>query len=97
MNKRITILSILSYLGPLCFVPLMTRDSDFVHYHAKQGLVLWAISNLLIIFMLVPFLGGIFMKLFSMTLIILAVIGIVNVLRVKEADLPLVGFLAHYI
>ncbi|MBF0264478.1 MAG: hypothetical protein HQL46_04340 [Gammaproteobacteria bacterium] len=96
-NKRISILSVLSYLGPLCFVPLMNRDSEFVHFHAKQGLVLWAISNLLIVFMLVPFLGGIIIKLFSLTLIVMSTIGIANVLRAREANLPLIGFLAHHI
>ncbi len=32
----------LSYMGILCFVPLLTnREDEYVHFHAKQGLVLW--------------------------------------------------------
>ncbi len=32
---------VLAYLGPLCLIPLLSvKDSPFVSWHAKQGLVL---------------------------------------------------------
>jgi uncharacterized membrane protein len=83
-------LAILSYLSILCLIPLlMKKDSKFVKFHAKQGLVLligW-------IFVGVPFFG----KVLSLILTIFSVIGIINVLGEKYAELPLVGELAKKI
>ncbi|HJP54324.1 MAG TPA: hypothetical protein QF556_06460, partial [Rhodospirillales bacterium] len=44
---RSSILGAMSYLGILCFVPLMMNDDDeFIYFHAKQGLVIWIWSVL---------------------------------------------------
>lgn len=40
-------LSLLSYLGPLVFIPMFVkRDSDYVQFHAKQGLLLFSLDVL---------------------------------------------------
>ena len=40
-KMRTMILGGLSYLGVLCFIPLMASDkNEFVLFHARQGLVL---------------------------------------------------------
>lgn len=52
------IMIVLSYLGILCLIPLLTvKDSEYVKWHAKQGLaifIVWIALNLLHI---IPFLG----------------------------------------
>ena len=43
-------LSILSYLGPLWFIPLIARNNDdFARYHTKQGLALLIFNGLMTI------------------------------------------------
>lgn len=80
---------ILSYLFLLFLVPLLTKkDSAFAQFHAKQGLVLaicWFIAPLTMF--LAPF-----AYLFCL---VLAVIGIMNVVNNKMTPLPLIGKLAE--
>ncbi|OHA21028.1 MAG: hypothetical protein A2849_01690 [Candidatus Taylorbacteria bacterium RIFCSPHIGHO2_01_FULL_51_15] len=85
-------LGILSYLGILLVIPfLVSRNDPFVRFHLKQGMVLLVIEVILWI------LSGMFYGLISLInllelgVIILAIIGIVNVLQRKEKELPLVG------
>lgn len=88
-NKAITILS---YLGILCLVPLLAKkESKFAQFHAKQGLVLFIVE--IIGSFLVPLLGlGLLIYLAAL---IFSIIGIVNVAGGKMAKLPLVGDLAE--
>ncbi len=83
-NKAITILS---YLGILCLVPLLLKkDSRFAKFHAKQGLILtigW-------FFVGFPFIGWILWA----VLTIFSLWGIVNVLNGKYVALPVIGDLA---
>jgi len=82
-------LSILSYLGPLVLIPLLTRrDDDFARYHANQGLVLLLMNiiagAIFSNFYIIPSIISLF-DLFCM------VVGIRNVLRGKKEPLPLIG------
>ena len=80
---------VLSYLGVLVVLPLLLKkDSKFVQFHAKQGLVIllgWILTML-------PFgsIVGIIMTIFS-------ILGIVDVLSGKTTKMPLVGELAEKI
>ena len=56
-------ISVLSYFGPLFFVPLIaTPNSKFARYHANQGLVLFVLEFVYGIFysLLIEFFGRIF-------------------------------------
>lgn len=88
-NKAITVLS---YLGILCLVPLLAKkESKFAQFHAKQGLVLFVVE--VIGSFLVPLLGlGLLIYLAAL---IFSIIGIVNVAGGKMAKLPLIGDLAE--
>lgn len=83
-NKSI---AILSYLGILCLVPLLLKkDSKFVKFHAKQGLVLiigW-------LFVWFPFVG----QVLWIVLAIFSIWGIINVLNGKFTRLPVIADLA---
>lgn len=81
--------AILCYLGVLVIIPfLVKKDSEFVQFHTKQGLVLlagWLLSVL-------PF-GPIL----AIVVFVLSVIGVVNVLSGDMKKLPLTGDLAEKI
>ena len=99
------IMGILCYLGPFVLVPYLTeRDTPFVKFHIKQGLVLLgfailsflisSFAGLLFIFavLVVPFI-----ILLNLFLLILVILGIVNVIKGKQKPLPLIGDLANKI
>lgn len=84
-------LSILSYLGILFLIPLLTRkDDDFARYHANQGLSLFLASAALTTLGSITGLGilGAAATIFQ---IYGAVKGISNVLRGKKEPLPFIG------
>lgn len=82
--------ALLSYLGILFLIPLLAkRDSKFVQFHAKQGLVL-VIGEMFAWFPVFGWVLGIILFVFS-------VMGILNVLSGKETKLPIVGDLAEKI
>jgi uncharacterized membrane protein len=93
-----TLMGILAYIGILVLIPLLVEKNDsFVKYHVRQGLVLfvieigvWVIGSM--IWMLAPVLMFV-----NLGALILAILGIVNVVNKKEAPLPLVGqFASHF-
>lgn len=99
-NKGI---SVLSYIGILCLIPLLTKkDSGFAQFHARQGVTLCAISIVgSIIFWIltaifaklkvIAILLGIVQWAFSVCILVLAIIGIVNVVNGKAKKLPVIG------
>ena len=92
-----TLMGILAYLGPLVIISyIVSKDDPFVKFHIKQGLVLFVIN------IAVWFLGMMFwplwiiLKLVNFAVLILAIIGIINVVKNQEKSLPLVGDYAKY-
>jgi uncharacterized membrane protein len=93
-----TLMGVLAYIGPLVLIPYFTAKEDpFVKFHIKQGLVLlvieaalWVIGNM--VWMLYPVIGIV-----NIGLLVLSIIGIINVVQKKEAELPLLGkFASHF-
>ena len=87
-------LSVLSYLGPLVFIPLLTRNNDdFARYHSNQGLALFVTNALVSVagswfagdLGALVATGGSFFCLYCM------IKGIRNVLHGKKEPLPLIG------
>jgi len=86
------LIAILSYIGVLCLIPLLTKkDDEFVFFHAKQGLVLFIAEVITAFVAAIPFLGWIIAPLASLLWIILSIVGIVNVLGDKTKELPILG------
>ena len=91
-----TLMGILSYLGILVIIPfIINPKSDFVRFHAKQGLVLFIIEVVVSvvgygIFWPLAWIAGII----NLLILILVIVGIVNVVQHKESPLPVVGQLA---
>ncbi len=91
-------MAILAYIGPLVIIPYLTSKNDpFVKFHVKQGLVLLCLEVL--IWVLTPMFFGAFwslLRLVNLLTLVLAIIGVVNVLHKKEAMLPVIGSLSSY-
>ena len=89
---------ILSYLGCLSLIPLLTvKDSPFVKFHAKQGLVLLGLGIGVGILSVVPFIGWILGCVGSVGILVFAVMGIVKALNGERWRIPVVGDLADKI
>jgi uncharacterized membrane protein len=102
-KSEIDPMALLSYLGPLCLVPILTKEkSDFAKFHAKQGAALliaevavWLLFGVL----LSPLVWGVgtwsffglLQNLAYLVLVALSIIGILNVVNKRETELPLIG------
>lgn len=96
-GNKTTFMAILSYLGPFVIIPLaMGMDDSFVKFHTKQGLVLaiiWVLERVILMFIASKSLLLVF-GIINVALVILAIIGIINVIQGKEKELPIIGGLA---
>jgi fumarate reductase subunit D len=89
---RSTLFAALSYLGILCFVPLlMAREDEYVYFHAKQGLVIWMWSALAIFTLHVPVLGKWIFGFSAMAVLAFSVVGLISVLFRRAWRLPLIS------
>jgi len=95
MAENSKICAILSYLlvGIIWyFVDENMKKDKFVKYHVKQGLVLlivWVIGD--IVFSIIPVIGWILFPIFSLAMIVLMVLGIINAANGQEKELPIIG------
>lgn len=93
-----TPMGILAYLGPLVIVSyLVAKEEPFVKFHIKQGLVLLVIE--VAIRILAPMFGSMYslFNLLDLTVLVFIVIGIVNVVKGDEKELPFIGqFSKHF-
>ncbi|MEI8393201.1 MAG: hypothetical protein WCF85_00595 [Rhodospirillaceae bacterium] len=95
MITRTQLMAALSYLGILCFVPLLFgRNDPFVHFHSRQGLVIWIWGVIALFMFPLPF--GRFLFSFSSTVILVfSVIGLISVALGRTWRLPLVNEMAE--
>ena len=92
------VMAALSYLGILCFVPLMrNKDDEYVQFHAKQGLVLWMWAVVSMFILEVPIIGKWFFGFSSMAIVLLSVAGLVSVAFRRAWKLPLIGYFSDRI
>jgi len=83
--------AILGYIPFMCFVPLIKmRDNPFALKHGKQGLVLFALEILAIIF-LFPKMSQLFWGMILILCLVSAAAGIVYATQGKEWKIPFVG------
>jgi fumarate reductase subunit D len=91
-NCRSYLMAGASYLGILCFVPLlMSRDDEYVYFHAKQGLVLWMWSILAMFALHLPGIGKWLFGFSSMGVLVLSVVGLASVALRRTWRLPLIS------
>lgn len=85
------VVSAFAYL--IFFLPLIVcADSPFGRFHANQGLLLLIVSVAgCIILSIIPIIGWILLPIFSIAVLVFAIIGLVNTLNGKALELPLIG------
>ncbi|MBE5816982.1 MAG: zinc ribbon domain-containing protein [Clostridiales bacterium] len=93
--------AILSYIGPLVFIPLFARkNSSFAQFHAKQGInlfVIWVVYSILYGFF--SLLNGVFevilrdipFTIIGLGITAFCVIGIINAAKGQTKELPYIG------
>jgi fumarate reductase subunit D len=94
------IMLVLAYLGIFCLIPLLTvKDSEYVKWHAKQGLALllcwvgWVIAGFILGF--IPFLGWLLTCLGHLGFLVLMIVAIVRAFEPTRWKIPLVSSLAE--
>ena len=88
---------ILSYLGPLALIPLLTvKDSAFVKWHAKQGLIL-GVGGALVVSLLhaIPFIGWIVGCVAWIAWVTVDILAMVRAMRGERYRIPIVTALAE--
>jgi fumarate reductase subunit D len=89
--------AILGYVPFMCFVPLMKmKDNPFAVKHGKQGLILFFIEIIAIIFLL-PKISDLFWGMVILLCLACAVAGILFAIQGKDWKIPFLGDLADKI
>lgn len=90
INKN-KVVSGLAYF--LFFLPLIVcPESRYGRFHANQGLVLLIISVVgSIVLGIIPIIGWLILPLFSIAVLVYAVIGLINGLNGQAKELPFIG------
>ena len=86
--------AILGYIPFMCFVPLVKmKDNPFALRHGKQGLVLFIIEIIAVIFLL-PKISDLVWGMVLVLCLAAAVAGIIFALQGQEWKIPFIGDLA---
>lgn len=85
--------SAIAYLGILFLVPmLMYPKSKFCMFHANQGLILLVVAAVgYFILTVIPVIGWALTPLWSLFVVILVIMGIVNAVNGRMKPLPIIG------
>jgi uncharacterized membrane protein len=100
VREQDKVMLILSYLGILSLIPFLTvKDSDYVKWHAKQGLVIAALSIPLFIVgaitaAVIPFIGGLFSCLMWVGYFVVDIMAMIKGLKGERWRVPLAADLA---
>ncbi len=87
--------AILGYIPFMCFVPLIKmKDNPFAVKHGKQGLMLFIIEILAVLFLL-PKISDFFWSAVIILCVIFALLGIFSALQGKSYKIPYLGDLAE--
>ncbi len=86
--------AIMSYIPVLCFIPLLNmRENKEAHFHARQGVLLFLVEILALIFLIDRISNFVFTAILICA-VALSVVGIYFALQGKNYKLPIVGDLA---
>lgn len=97
-GEKNTLMGVLAYIGPLILIPFLSaKDDPFVKYHIKQGAVLVIIWIALMLLQTMFWMMYMIWNLVNFGVVILAIIGIANVMKGEQKELPLVGKFASHI
>lgn len=91
-------MAILAYIGPLVIVSYVAAKEDpFVKFHIKQGLVLLVIEAGVWVLGMMMWRFWPVLSIVNFATFVLSIIGIINAMKGKEEELPVVGkFSKHF-
>jgi len=94
LNLKSRFIALLSYLSILFLFPLnFFRKDEFIHYHAKQGVVLFILAMALTFTFWVPILAWICW----LAYLVIWMTGIINALSGKKEPVPVIGVIGERI
>jgi len=94
LTAKRKLIAVLSYLSVLLFLPLnLFKKDDFIRYHAKQGVVFFVLSIVVVFAFWLPVVGWICL----LALLVIWATGIFNVITGKMEPLPVIGRIAERI
>jgi uncharacterized membrane protein len=86
------LLALIAYFWILFIIPLLVkRDNRFVHFHAKQGLVLFLVSIALSLFSAIPLFGWFIGPVLWVVLFVFWIVAVVQCLLGNAWKMPLIG------
>jgi fumarate reductase subunit D len=92
------IMLVLAYFSILCLIPFLTvKDSDYVKFHARQGLALflcWVGCALLSCLLTVVGIGAILMPLIGLGAMVLSIVAIIKAFKPERWRIPVVASVA---
>lgn len=89
------VMAALSYVFVLVFIPLLIeKESKFVQFHARQGLVIFLIWIGVLIISSVPVIGWLLSGPLNLAMLVISFIGFVMAIQGKQYRMPLVADLA---
>lgn len=92
------LMAALSYIWIISIVMLLTKkDSEFIQFHAKQGLVLFGISIVLWVISIPLFFLWMVNSLVYLVLFVAAVVGFIKAYGGEKYKIPVVGDIAEKI
>lgn len=95
-SRRTRLLAAMSYVGILCLIPLIfDKKSEYVRFHARQGLVLWLWTLLAVFSLLFGGIGGFFLTFSVVIIAFLSVMGVASVVFSQNWRLPVIAILAE--
>ncbi len=98
LKYKYLVVGTLSYLSFLVVVAyIIGLDPKISKFHIRQGIVLFSSEIAVMIAQNIIPLFFMFSWIFHIAFIILSVIGILNVFKKKEAELPFIGTLAKHL
>ena len=88
----------LCYIMFFCILIYRTKkDSDFVQHHARQGIILFALSLTIFVLMAIPVVGWVLIPVINIAVIVYFVVGANNALSGNMNKLPVIGQFANII
>ena len=98
MGLRSVLMAAMSYLGVLCFAPLLAGKNDgFIQFHARQGLVIWMWGMFALFLLHVPLIGKWVFGFSSMIVLAYSALGLASVICQRAWKLPLVSWVAEHL
>jgi fumarate reductase subunit D len=96
MEKVFAFISYVVFFGFLIYKN--NKESDYVQFHAKQGMILFSASFIVnLIFMILPVLGAVLAFFVNIVYLVFFILGANNALSGKMEKVPLIGQFSNVI